>query len=151
MSLVDQLVDPLGEWLSDHGVDAVGDVYPGQLLPLSQYGREDVHHAISLSCELVHGLDLQALELRHADDLHVCALDPSSLAGHQVPHVEDGHGFVGAQVDAPIVGQEAVALPLALVLCAEFCCRDLDKLTTTSVDLILLRWLCFHRSVGFMI
>ena len=78
--LLDLLIDPILEDGADDGVDHVGDVLTGQLEPLTLLFRKCLHHRWEVEGVEEHGLDLQALEVRHLDMLHLGGLDLRPLA-----------------------------------------------------------------------
>ena len=69
------LLDPLGEWVTNDGIDDIGDVLPRKLLHLPFDGKITSHLRISTGKGL-HILNRQALELWHIDVLSLVALDP---------------------------------------------------------------------------
>ena len=92
--------------------------------------------------EVLYG---QALELRDVDVLHLCALDQGPLVGDEIPHVEDGHGLVGAEIGSHLAAEEPPDLAFAGELGAEG--LGCDLLGILLKDLLLV----FHFQINAII
>ena len=112
MPLIHPLINPCLERLSNDGIDDIGYIASRQLLTLSLDHRQDCHDILMLSGILQHCFECQALEVWDGDVLYICLLDPCSLSRYHVPHMENRHGLIAAEIEATIMCQESVNLSL---------------------------------------
>ena len=106
---VDLVRDPVLEPLAHDCVDHVGQVRPAELGDLLRRRQRVLDGLLALG-EVEHGLDREALELGHVDDLDLVAGNNDLHRHGQVPQVEDGDGFVAGQVGPHLGGEEPVDL-----------------------------------------
>lgn len=101
------LVHPSLEWLTNNGVDDVGEVATTQLGDLLAGGQNHLDLLVVLG-ELEDALDGEALELGHINVLDVVAVDDGLDAHSKVSEVPNRHSLKAWDVCFDLGGEEAI-------------------------------------------
>ena len=115
ISSINLKLDPVIEWLPDHGKDDVYDILSRKLLNLSRQWKSLLYNR-KLARELQHLLYRESLELRHIEHFHLFGEEHLFLARCKVTKMPDGHRVYLWQVGFTICSQKAKDLAFRLKL-----------------------------------
>ena len=106
---MDLLVHPVLESLAQDGVHHIGEVATTEFANLFTWRKGELDVPIPTS-ELEDGVDGEALELWHVDELHGITVDDPLDTHGQVPQMPDGDCFIAGEVGLDLGGEEPVDL-----------------------------------------